>query len=122
METDLAPPACAPNAPPLRERPLLTPEQASHLERTFKMLANATRLRMLHALARAGELSVSALAETLGMKPTAVSNQLQRLTYTGVVASRRDGVQIHYRLLDPCTASLLDYAWCFTECAPAGGG
>jgi len=119
MKIDLT---SAPNAPPLRERPLLTGSQAARLECTFKMLANATRLRMLHALARADELSVSALADTLNMKPTAVSNQLQRLADTGVVASRREGVQIYYRLLDPCTTSLLDYAWCFTECAPVGGG
>ena len=45
----------------------------------FKVLANDTRLRLLHAVVRAGEICVTDLADSLGMKPQAVSNQLQRL-------------------------------------------
>ena len=107
-----------PTVPELRERALLTEDQAEKLELTFKMLANATRLRLLHALVRAGELCVTELAQVLGLKPTAVSNQLQRLADRGVVVYRREGLQIRYRILDPCTAELLSYAWCLTECSP----
>jgi DNA-binding transcriptional ArsR family regulator len=81
----------------------------------FKLLANRTRLRMLHALARAGELCVGELADTLGMKPQAVSNQLQRLADRGIVGGRRDGLQIHYSILDPCVLTLLDKGWCLAE-------
>ena len=45
----------------------------------FKMLASDTRLRLLHALSRSNELCVTELADAVGMKPQAVSNQLQRL-------------------------------------------
>ena len=44
----------------------------------------------------------------VGMRPQAVSNQLQRLSDLGVLASRRDGNNIHYRLVDLCVRSLLD--------------
>jgi DNA-binding transcriptional ArsR family regulator len=104
-----------PPKPPLCGRPLLSVRQAHALESIFKTLANATRLRMLHALARAGELGVGELAESLGMKPQAVSNQLQRLADRGIVASRRDGVQIRYSVLDPCVLTLLHEGWCLSE-------
>jgi DNA-binding transcriptional ArsR family regulator len=89
------------------------------LEATFKMLANGTRLRMLHALVRAGELCVSEIADALAMKPQAVSNQLQRLADRGIVESRRDGLQVYYRIVDPCVVSLLDQGWCLAEDARA---
>ncbi len=101
--------------PRLEARPLLSSTQARSLQSTFKLLANATRLRMLHALARAGELCVGDLASELGMKPQAVSNQLQRLASEGIVESRRDGLQIHYSIVDPCVLTLLDQGWCLAE-------
>ncbi|NIA14519.1 MAG: metalloregulator ArsR/SmtB family transcription factor [Nitrospiraceae bacterium] len=107
---------CIPNVE-LRDRALLSEAQASALESTFKMLANGTRLRMLHALVQQGELCVTDLAEALGMKAQAISNQLQRLADRGIVASRREGLQIHYRIVDPCTVELLDRGWCLTGCA-----
>jgi DNA-binding transcriptional ArsR family regulator len=81
----------------------------------FKVLANDTRLRLLHSLARAGELCVSDLAEAIGMKPQAVSNQLQRLADRGILGSRRQGTSIHYRIVDPCVTSLLDLGLCLAE-------
>jgi len=81
----------------------------------FKVLANDTRLRLLHALVRADELCVTDLAASVGMKPQAVSNQLQRLSDLGILASRRDGNNIHYRLVDLCVRSLLDQGLCLME-------
>lgn len=97
---------------PLKDRPLLTPIQAGGLASLFKVLANDTRLRLLHALLRAGELKVSDLAGSLGMKAQAVSNQLQRLSDLGILASRRDGNSIYYRVVDRCVSGLLDQGWC----------
>ena len=87
------------------------------------MLASDTRLRLLHALARAGALCVTDLADAVGMRPQAVSNQLQRLVDRGMLATRRDGNRIWYRITDPCVTELLDLAWCLTETSqpdPAG--
>jgi DNA-binding transcriptional ArsR family regulator len=118
--------ACAPaNAgkPPLGERPLIDGEQASELVRLFDVLASDTRLRLLHALARADELNVSELADALEMAPQAVSNQLRRLGDRRIVASRRDGTRVYYRIADPCVAGLLDLGICLLEeTAPAVAG
>jgi DNA-binding transcriptional ArsR family regulator len=100
---------------PLTERPLMSPIQAGGLASVFKVLANDTRLRLLHALVRADELCVTELATAVGMKPQAVSNQLQRLSDLGILASRRDGTSVYYRLVDRCVSGLLDQGWCLTE-------
>ncbi len=84
----------------------------------FKVLANDTRLRLLHALVRADQLCVSDLAAAVGLRPQAVSNQLQRLVDRGIVTARRDGNRIWYRVTDPCVVQLLDLAWCLTETTP----
>jgi ArsR family transcriptional regulator, lead/cadmium/zinc/bismuth-responsive transcriptional repressor len=81
----------------------------------FKALANDTRLRLLHALARQGELCMTDLAKAVGMKPQAVSNQLQRLAAQGILGCRRERSQAFYRLVDPCVVELLDRALCLTE-------
>lgn len=101
--------------PDLKDRPLLSPVQAGGLAAVFKVLANDTRLRLLHALIRADELCVTDLASSVGMKPQAVSNQLQRLSDLGIVESRRDGNNIHYRLVDLCVRSLFDQGLCLME-------
>jgi DNA-binding transcriptional ArsR family regulator len=106
---------CCPPKPALKERPLLSPVQAGGLAAVFKVLANDSRLRLLHALVRADEICVTDLAATLGMKPQAVSNQLQRLSDLGILASRREGNSIFYRLVDPCVKTLLDQGLCLME-------
>ena len=106
--------ACAPK-PELAARPLIGLRYASCLEGLFKVLANDTRLRLLHALAREKELCVLDLTRRIGMKPQAVSNQLQRLARERILASRRKGLQIFYRIVDPCVTELLDRGLCLLE-------
>ncbi len=99
----------------LKDRPLLSPIEAGGLAAVFKVLANDTRLRLLHALVRADELCVTDLAASIGMKPQGVSNQLQRLSDLGILASRREGNNMLYRVVDLCVRSLLDQALCLME-------
>jgi DNA-binding transcriptional ArsR family regulator len=106
---------CCPPKPALKERPLLSPIQAGGLAEVFKVLANDTRLRLLHAIVRANEVCVTDLAAAVGMKPQAVSNQLQRLSDLGILTHRRDGKSIIYRLIDPCVMTLLDQGLCLME-------
>src|SRR6266511_2109147 len=93
--------------PPIHERPLLTPEQATEVVALFQALANDSRLRLLHALARAEELCVTDLAAAVEMTPQAISNQLRRLIDRRIVATRREGNHIYYRIIDPCVPGLL---------------
>lgn len=98
----------------LAQRDLLSANASARLARTFQVLGNDTRLRLLHALARAGELSVGELADAIGMKPQTTSNQLQRLVDRRIVASRRDGNRVIYQIDDPCVPRLLELALCLT--------
>lgn len=110
---------------PVGTRALISLDEATRLTRLFKIFANETRLRLLHALVREEELCVGDLANALGMKPQAVSNQLQRLVDRGIVASRREGTSIYYHIVDPCVPVLLERGLCLTECVPestAGAG
>jgi len=106
---------CCSSKPEIQERPLLNPDQAAGLEAVFKVLANSTRLRMLHALAKFPDMSVGSLAELLDMNIAAISNQLQRLVDKGILAHQRNGNKVNYRIVDPCIVSLLDQGLCLTE-------
>lgn len=107
--------SCCPPKPALGERPPLDGPQAAELAGLFKVLANDTRLRLLHALVREGELCVTDLGRSVGMTPQAVSNQLQRLAARRIVACRRQGTTIYYRIVDPCVPALLDRGLCLLE-------
>jgi DNA-binding transcriptional ArsR family regulator len=107
--------ACCPERSVTQERPPLTFLQAVKMSALFKLLANDTRVRLLHHLVRLGEVCVTDLAHELGMKPQAVSNQLQRLSDTNIVAARREGNNIYYRVVDRCVPPLLDQALCIME-------
>ncbi len=63
----------------------------------FRMLADATRIRLLWALLE-GELPVNDLAEALGKPPTAVSQHLAKLRMARLVRTRRDGARVFYRI------------------------
>jgi DNA-binding transcriptional ArsR family regulator len=104
-----------PPKPPIASRSLIEPQQAQHLEALFKILANTTRLRLLHALILTPDLCVTEIAESIGLKITAVSNQLQKLVDRGILASQRNGNTVHYRVVDPCVIRLLDNGWCLAE-------
>jgi DNA-binding transcriptional ArsR family regulator len=101
--------------PPLRARRLITIRQANEVIDLFQVLANATRLRLLHALERGDEMSVNDLADAIDMTPQAVSNQLQRLRDQRIVSSRREGNHIFYRIADPCVPRLLELGLCLSE-------
>jgi DNA-binding transcriptional ArsR family regulator len=106
--------SCSPR-PPLAERPLLGFVDAVKVMALFKVLANDTRIRILHHIVRSGEATVTEIAKALGMKPQAVSNQLVRLSDTRMLASRREGNNVFYRVENGCVAPLLDLALCLME-------
>lgn len=99
----------------LKQRPLMSCEQAVLVESLFEVLANDTRLRLLHEIARHDEICVTDLAQALEMKPQAISNQLQRLQDKSIVVGRRDGNNVFYRIVDQCIVILLERGLCLIE-------
>ncbi len=65
--------------------------------RVAKSLASANRLELLEALAQ-GERGVDALAQASGMSVANTSHHLQILRDGGLVQSRKEGLQVIYRL------------------------
>jgi DNA-binding transcriptional ArsR family regulator len=73
----------------------------------LKALAHPTRLAILDVL-RDGEQCVCHLEATLAVRQAYVSQQLITLKHAGLVESRRDGLNLYYRVLQPDVFSLLD--------------
>src|SRR5947209_9130453 len=71
-----------------------------------KSLAHAHRLEILEQVAQ-GERSVEIVAERTGLSVANASQHLQQLRRAGLVASRRDGKFIFYRLADDAVLDLL---------------
>ena len=73
----------------------------------LRAMAHPTRLRMMAALAE-GELCVCELQQLVGSSLPTVSRHLAQMRAAGILACRREGVQIMYRLLVPCLLPALD--------------
>jgi ArsR family transcriptional regulator, zinc-responsive transcriptional repressor len=84
----------------------LPDDQVDLVVETFRLLADGTRLRLLWAL-RGGEMSVGELAAHVGKATPAVSQHLAKLRMARLVTTRRDGVQIIYRLENEHVSQLL---------------
>ena len=65
----------------------------------FSVLAEPTRLRIMHAVC-AEEKSVSQIVAELGATQTNISRHLNLMHRGGVLARRRDGNQVYYRAAD----------------------
>ena len=76
---------------------LVSEEDVSPATRLMKALGDGTRLRIV-ALLSHGELCVCHLVEALAVSQPNASRQLALLKSAGVVASRRAGTWVHYRL------------------------
>lgn len=70
------------------------------VERFFRALADRTRLRVLNLLAN-DEVCVCFLVEILETTQPNISRHLAYLRRAGIVAARREGKWIHYRIVDP---------------------
>ncbi len=66
--------------------------------RLFRALSDATRLRAMLLLHNEGELCVCELTHALRLSQPKVSRHLANLRAGGLVADRRQGQWIHYRL------------------------
>ena len=73
----------------------------------LKALANRNRLTILCLLSQ-GERSVSDLEAFLGIRQPTLSQQLAVLREENLVATRRDGKAIYYRLASPEAKQVID--------------
>ncbi|MDG1738553.1 MAG: metalloregulator ArsR/SmtB family transcription factor [Paracoccaceae bacterium] len=93
-------------------------ENAQGAAAYLKTLAHEGRLMILCHLG-SGEKSVGELEDLLNIRQAAVSQMLARLRDEGLVAPRRDGKTIYYRLADDNTIQVIDLLYnlfCKKDC------
>jgi len=85
-----------------------SPKQAlfAQFAAVAKTLGHAHRLELLEQLAQ-GERSVEVLADRTGLSIANASQHLQHMRRAGLVANRRDGKFVYYRLADDAVLELL---------------
>jgi DNA-binding transcriptional ArsR family regulator len=77
----------------------LPDDLAELIARRFRALGDPLRVRILDLL-RDQELSVTELAQQLGAGQQNVSKHLAVLTDAGMLARRKDGTHVYYRIAD----------------------
>jgi ArsR family transcriptional regulator len=73
---------------------------AFDMERFFRALGDRTRLRLLNLMGEQ-EICVCYFVEVLGQPQPKISRHLAYLRSAGLVAARREGRWMHYRLVMP---------------------
>lgn len=74
----------------------------------FRVLSEASRLRLLAAL-EGGERNVSELVEVTGLTQANVSRHLSVLTDAGILARRKEGLNVFYGIADPTIFELCEH-------------
>ena len=93
-------------------------QAAGRAARLLKTLGNPERLLLFCQLAE-GERSVGELQATLGILEPTLSQQLGVLRREALVATRRAGKQVYYRITDPAALALIHTLYrqfCTEEC------
>ncbi len=97
-----------------RKRRELTDEALELIAARFRMLAEPMRLKILHALGQE-EMSVGEMVEATGAGQANVSKHLALLLDAGLVARRKEGLMVYYRVSD---ATIFDL--CEAVCSSLG--
>lgn len=99
----------------IKPTPLLRgidPAQLSRAAETIKMLGHPDRLKIVEIL-EAGGATVSEIQAELDLPQAIVSQHLAKLRGLKIVAARRDGIHVHYRVMEPKVRHILE---CIRKC------
>lgn len=98
--------------PPRRLLRGINPRILRRAAEIIKLLGHPERLKIVEALEH-GALSVTALCELCGLEQAICSQHLARLRAMKVVAARREGPRVIYRLVEPKVPMILE---CIRKC------
>ena len=91
---------------PLSDEARALKQKVGEASAFLKKLSNPDRLLVVCALVE-GERSVRDLEDVLGIRQPGLSQQLAELREAGLIAGRKDGKQVFYRLADPRIESFI---------------
>ncbi len=90
-----------------RRHKILTEEALELIAARFRVLAEPMRLKILHTLG-CNEITVSELVEATGAGQANVSKHLAVLADARLVARRKEGLNVYYRVADQTVFDLCD--------------
>ncbi|MBV7258468.1 ArsR/SmtB family transcription factor [Erythrobacter crassostreae] len=85
-------------------------QTANHVSALLKLLSHRDRLMVLCHLTQ-GEMSAGAIAQAIGKKPPAMSQQLSVLRREGIIEARREGQSIFYRIADQDAVAIMGFLY-----------
>ncbi|MBD2842131.1 ArsR/SmtB family transcription factor [Erythrobacter rubeus] len=85
-------------------------EKASKVSELLRLLSHRDRLMVLCHLAQ-GEMSAGELGQALGRKAPAMSQQLAILRREGIIAARREGQSIFYRICHEDAVAIMSFLY-----------
>ena len=108
MSTAFASPTTESAPAPANPVQPLADDTAQEFVQVFKLLADETRVRILHYLLQQEEFNVRTLCELLGQSQPAVSHHLALLRMAGLIECRRDGKHNFYHLVPKRVQTVLN--------------
>ncbi|WP_244644071.1 ArsR/SmtB family transcription factor [Azorhizobium oxalatiphilum] len=81
--------------------------KAGQVANTLKAIGNTRRLMLLCKLVEHGEVTVTDLAQDVGLSQSACSQHLAKMRDEGLVTFRRTGQTLWYAIADPRVEALL---------------
>ncbi len=96
---------------PATEKPetaMPRPEDMAKALQTLSALANEQRLQILCLLAQDWEMTVGQLNAELELSQSALSQHLKKLKDQGYVQSRKEGLNVYYRIAKDDVLRILD--------------
>ena len=94
---------------------VLADDNAAAVSELFSLLADPTRLRIVHLLSMSEELCVCDIAFLIGVSQSVISHQLRILRSAGAVKRRKDGRAAFYSLTETHLAHALADGIRYTE-------
>lgn len=74
----------------------------------LKCIGHPIRLQIIELLDRTGEQKVTTIYEALGIEQAVASQHLNLMRDKGILASRREGVNVYYSIDDPRVTQVID--------------
>lgn len=88
------------------DKHLVPSSQLEKVAQRFKLLSEPVRLELLNQLQQHGEMAVNELVEATGYRQANVSKHLGLLADENLVARRKEGLYVYYRINDPTLTAL----------------
>jgi DNA-binding transcriptional ArsR family regulator len=96
--------------------PRISVDMVREAAEVLRCIGHPIRLRIVELLETYGELNVSAIGERVGLEQASASQHLGLMKSKGILASRRDGVNVLYSILDEKVTQIIE---CIRSCDPS---